>query len=83
MHSDGPAGLDDPFPDSRQDDFTARAEQVVAAFLHERANDLNVEEGLFDEVFHALRGGLVGERKGEGGALVSLPAMSGRVGRGS
>jgi hypothetical protein len=54
VHGDGPVGLDHGFPNLREDNFAVGSDEVVVAFVHMRANDVNVEEGLLDELFHAL-----------------------------
>jgi hypothetical protein len=53
MHRDLPSRLHDVFPEGWQDDF-AVLDEVVVAFVDVRADDVDVEEGLFDEVFHPL-----------------------------
>jgi hypothetical protein len=55
VHGDGPVGLDHGLPDLWEDDFAVGSDKVVVAFVDVRANDVDVEEGLLDELFHALR----------------------------
>jgi hypothetical protein len=46
--------LDHGFPDFGQDDFAVRGEEVVVACVDVGADYVDVEEGAFDELFHAL-----------------------------
>lgn len=54
MHGDAPVRLDDRVPDLRENDFTVGAVEVVVAVNNVLANDLDVEERLFDKIFHTL-----------------------------
>lgn len=54
VHSDGPVRLDHCLPDLWQDDLAIGSYEVVVAFVHVGADDIDVEEGLLDEFFHAL-----------------------------
>lgn len=55
VHGDGPVGFDDLFPNARKDDLAIRTDQIVVAFLNVRADNVDMEEGLFDQFFHTLR----------------------------
>ena len=54
VHSDGPVRLHNLLPDGGEDDLAVRADQIVVTLLDVRANDFDVEEGLLDELLHAL-----------------------------
>ena len=54
VHGDGPVGLHNLLPDGGEDDLAVRADQIVVALLDMRTNDFDVEEGLLDELLHAL-----------------------------
>lgn len=60
VHSDGPIGLDHGLPDLRQDDLAIGSDEIVVALVDVGPNDVDVEEGLLDEFFHAL--GCVSDR---------------------
>jgi hypothetical protein len=53
---DGPVGLDHGLPHLREDDLAVWSNKIVVAFVYVWADDINVEEGLLDELFHALQG---------------------------
>lgn len=55
VHGNSPVWLDHCFPDLWEDDFAIGADEVVVAFVDVGADYVDVEEGLFDEFFHALR----------------------------
>lgn len=54
VHCDGPVGLNHCLPDLGQDDFAIGPDEVVVAFVDVGADYVDVEEGLFDQFFHAL-----------------------------
>lgn len=54
VHRDGPVGFDDFVPDLGQNDFAIGTKEVVVPSLYMRPNDVDMQEGLFDEFFHAL-----------------------------
>ena len=54
MHYDAPAGFDHAVPDLGEDDFAVGEDEVVVALVDVGAYYVDVEEGLFDEGFHAL-----------------------------
>lgn len=54
VHGDGPVGLDHCLPDLRQDDFAVRPDKIVVALVDVRADNVDVEESLLDELFHTL-----------------------------
>ena len=54
VHCDGPVGLDHGLPDLGEDDFAVGADEIVVPFVDVRANNVDVEEGLLNEFFHAL-----------------------------
>lgn len=53
-HSDEPVRLDDLLPHRRENNFAVWSSEVVVTLLHMRAEDVNLQEGLFDEILHAL-----------------------------
>ncbi len=54
MHRNGPVGLYQVLPEHREDDFPVGSYQVVVAFLDMWSNNVNVKEGLLDDVFDSL-----------------------------
>src|ERR1041385_3358145 len=58
-HGDLPIGLHDLLPDRGQDDLAVGSGQIVMTLLHMGAKDIHLEEGLLDELFHALSKRLV------------------------
>lgn len=54
LHFDHCVWLYHCFPDLGEDDFAIGADQVVVPFVDVLADDVDVEEGLLDECFHAL-----------------------------
>lgn len=54
MHGDAPVRLDDGVPDLRENDFAVGAVKVVVAVDNVLADDLDVEERLFDKLLHTL-----------------------------
>lgn len=54
VHGDGPVGLNHGFPDLREDDLAIGTDEIVVAFVDVRADDIDVKEGLLDELFHTL-----------------------------
>jgi len=54
VHCNGPVWLDHCLPDLGKDDFAVWADEVIVAFMDMRADHVDVEEGLLDELFHTL-----------------------------
>jgi hypothetical protein len=54
LHRNAPAGLDDLVPYRREDDFAIGSDEIVVAFLDVGANDVDGDEGVFNERFHDL-----------------------------
>lgn len=55
VHCDVPIGLDDPFPNGREDDLPVGANEVIVTLLDVGPDRIDVEECLLDEIFHSLR----------------------------
>lgn len=54
VHDNVPAGLHEKRPSLREHNFAVRVDEIVVAFLDVGTDDVDVEESLFDEFFHAL-----------------------------
>jgi hypothetical protein len=54
VHRDVPVWLDDLLPYRRKNDFSIRPYQIIETFLYTRADNLDVKEGLLDELLHTL-----------------------------
>lgn len=55
VHRDGPVGLDDLLPNAGKDYLAIGGDQVIVTFLDVRTDDIDVQEGLLDELLHALK----------------------------
>lgn len=54
VHGNVPVRLDHRLPDLRQNDFAVRTDKIVVALMDVRADDIDVQESLFDEFLHTL-----------------------------
>jgi hypothetical protein len=54
VHCDGPIRLDHRLPDLRKNNLAIWSNQIITTLLYMRSNDLDMQEGLFDEFLHAL-----------------------------
>lgn len=73
VHRDCPVRLDDLVPDLRENDLPVWPEQIVVAGLDVRSDDIDVKEGLLDELLHTLVAMSAVSRGYEVGARCLLP----------
>lgn len=80
VHRDCPVWLDDLVPDLWENDLPIWPEQIIVTGLYVRSDDIDVKEGLLDELLHTLVAMLAVSRGYEVGVRC-LPPRSGTGGK--